>query len=447
MRFTKLKLRSLLFIIVLLSWAGNLTTGFAAGKEVSLQTLIDQSAPNETLVIPAGTYEGPITVHKPLQLQVSGAVTLINQSEQPAIWITANDVRIDGLVIIDTSSSLKEAATILVEASNTVLSKLQLHTATEGIQLINANHNTIRDSSIVWDTANQPEVSLSARRNGIDLYDSHDNLMIGNTITAMHDGIYLENSHRNRVEDNKVNQMRYGIHCMYTDGTLIRNNTGSLNITGAMVMAVHDVELSGNVFYKQSENVNSQGILLFDAHSSKFFDNKVVGNRVGLYIEQSSDNQVYQNEIVQNFIGIQFIEANGNELRDNFLSGNVIDAEARASENNTINGNYWEAFRGVDLDGDQRSDLKNAINPFFQTLTKARPAFQLFFQSPSLVFLEGLFQADQQMWLVDESPLMTPPTDSVNITSGSSKIGTAVLGICLILLSLTTLLYLGVKRS
>lgn len=105
--------------------------------------------------------------------------------------------------------------------------------------------------------------------------------IIALTVIAMHDGVYMENSDRNIVEGNRFERLRYGVHCMYTVGTIIRDNMGEYNITGAMIMAVRDVEVSANRFAKQNENVNSQGILLFDAVDSIIRDNVTEGNRVG----------------------------------------------------------------------------------------------------------------------------------------------------------------------
>jgi nitrous oxidase accessory protein len=173
----------------------------------------------------------------------------------------------------------------------------------------------------------------------------------------------------------------------------------------------------------------------------------VEGNRVGFYIEQSSDNIFMRNQVGQNFIGIQFIEASANRFSDNRFSGNVIDAESRASSDNQIDGNFWDSFSGIDPDGDGRSDISNAINPFFQTIVKSRPAFQLFFQSPGMVFLESLFQGDREAWLADHTPLMNLPAHRSSETIEHPAKHTGGIGFILIAIALTTILYLGVRKT
>jgi len=431
-------------ILFLVNWVSPLY--YVSGQSPSgFQALIDSAMPEETIVIPAGSYEGPLVINKPLTIIVDGNVNLVNKSKDPAIRITADSVHIKGLSIVDIA--VKESASILIEADHVVMENLNIRTASYGIRLNDASFNEIRNSEIVWESAVTRDAKLSDKRNGIDLYESHDNRLTYNTISDLHDGIYLESSDRNVVENNQIFRSRYGVHCMYTDGTIIRNNVGSFNITGAMVMAVRNVEVANNYFYKQNESVNSQGILLFDAHSSRFYNNKVEGNRVGFYIEASSDNTIIHNQIRQNFIGIQLIEASTNHLSDNLFSGNVIEAEARSSANNNMDGNFWDLFRGIDLDGDGRSEITNAINPFFQTVVKARPAFQLFFQSPGMIFLQEMFQSDRQQWMTDNSPLMEPPADIQDKLSSQANTGTGIMGAFMLMVAITTIFNLGVRRT
>ena len=100
------------------------------------------------------------------------------------------------------------------------------------------------------------------------------------------------------------------------------------------------------ILLKQSENVNSQGILLFDAHATTVRHNLVEGNRVGLYIEEeSTGNRLESNGVSDNFIGIQLIGASNNTITGNRFSGNVADAQAQNSTDNEIMGNFWDSFR------------------------------------------------------------------------------------------------------
>lgn len=419
-----------------------LSEAAADSKPIDLQEMLDLAAPGDTVILPPGEYEGPIVVRKPLSLIAENEhqAVLVNNSEDQALRIETDGVSIEGLVIRD--HLVKDQATILVSGDNVVLEKLQIETGANGIEARDANEGVVKDSVISWVVDG---IRMADKGNGIDLFNAHRWSIHDNVIRDVHDGIYMENSDNAQVTNNVIERSRYGVHCMYTKGTIIRQNEGNLNVTGAMVMTAREVEVSHNIFTKQNENVHSQGILLYDAHDSAFTNNVVEGNRVGLYVEQSSNNRLEHNRVAFNFIGIQLLDAEENEIAGNIFQGNVADAQARGSNHNDLNGNYWDSFRGIDADGDGYSDLSYAINPLFQGLTQKRSAFQLFFQSPGMEFLEGLFETERASWPTDESPLMEPlpmyrENAELKETSATGAIG-------FVLLSCTSLILYKARRK
>jgi len=410
----------------------------------SLQELVDRAEAGQTVRIPAGEYEGPVVVDKPLRLLAEGDVRLVHRGPEPALRITADGVEVRGLAVDDLER--RDAGTILVEADNVRLAELRIRTASRAVRLVGADGGEILDNAVEWAGGNVP---VSRRGNGIDLYESHRNRIAGNTVADMHDGIYLESGDGNVVENNRVDRSRYGIHLMYTGSTVVRGNTGAQNITGIMAMTSHGAEVTGNAFFKQHENVHSQGILLFDVRDSLFAENTVEGNRVGFYVEESHGYRIAGNEIRQNFIGVQMISSTGNVLEGNVFVGNVADAEAVESAGNEFRENYWDAFAGLDADGDGRSDLPNPVNPFFLKLTGAVPAFQLFFRSPGMAFLEGLYASGREAWLEDAAPLMEPPETAGDGPDGRrpSDAAAGAVGLALLAAAILNIWYWGLRRS
>ncbi|MBD3917182.1 right-handed parallel beta-helix repeat-containing protein [Paenibacillus sp. PR3] len=415
----------------------------ASPSKSAIQQLIDEAMPGDTVTIPSGEYSGAITIDKRLALVGEPGAVIVNDTAKPALTIIADGVTVSGITI--EQRSMEESSAIELAASKATLSKLDIYTHSFGIRLRKSNRNEIADNSIQWLGESGQQVKMSAKRNGIDLYDSHDNVISGNRISSMNDGIYQESSHRNQVTGNRIDHSRYGIHCMYTEGTIIRGNAGSYNVTGAMVMGVTDAIVEDNSFTKQSENVNSQGLLLFDVHTSTIEGNRVEGNRVGFYIEQSSKNDIRNNRIVRNFVGIQFLESEGNELQANDFIANVINAEATDSPDNRLTANFWDNFSGIDANGDGRSDIAYAINPFFQQLTHQTPAFQLFFQSPGMQFLETMMQSDRSSWTMDTEPLMMPAGQQTMAAKHNSY--TFWMSLCLLLIGTIIIYNTGVKRT
>ncbi|MCR8645479.1 right-handed parallel beta-helix repeat-containing protein [Paenibacillus sp. N1-5-1-14] len=415
---------------------------------LKLQDIVDRTEEGQTLILPAGKYEGPLRIHKAIAIEGNGQVEINGDSSSgPVVKIEANHVQLRGIAVNQPSDE-EQSSAVLVTGNQAMIDSVMIYTQTYGIVVRDSGNHQITNNRIIWgqEQEEQSTHTFSNKRNGIDLYNSHENRIQENQISQMNDGIYLENSNRNRVENNRVDHSRYGIHCMYTNETIVRSNYGESNVTGAMIMGVHDAEVTDNTFVKQSENVNSQGILLFDVQTSRIMRNKVEGNRVGLYIEQSSGNKFQQNEVIQNFVGIQFLESNENRFVENHFIGNVIPSQTNESTDNLFERNYWEAFQGIDLDGNGMSDLPYAMNPFFQRLTADTPAFQLFFQSPGMQFLETMYAAGKEDWSTDTAPFMHLQTELLP-KENQDKMKVGFLALFLLGVSMTIIIHMGVKRT
>ncbi|OUM97200.1 MAG: hypothetical protein A9Z00_01870 [Thermobacillus sp. ZCTH02-B1] len=378
----------------------------AAEEPIPLQPLVDAAPEGAVLRLEPGAYAGPAAIGKPLMIEAAadGAVTIVNAGERPAVTVTAPGVSLRGLAIVQTGG--RDSPAVLVTAPGVLLDGLDIETEGFGIRLERADRTIVRGSAVR--SAQPPGGRFTERKNGIDLYETDGAVIEHNTVVAMYDAIYIENSDDVRITGNTVESSRYGIHVMYSDRTVITGNTGRMNVTGAMVMTAEGVLVEENLFEKQSENVNSQGILLFAVRHSVVRGNAVSGNRVGIFVESSSDNRIEDNEIRDNFMGMQLLDSEGNLITGNRWIGNVADAGAKASNANRIERNFWDAFSGLDADGDGASDLPYAVNPFFLSLTERRPVFQILFQSPGMKFLEGLYGADRSGWAADAAPLMKP---------------------------------------
>lgn len=428
------------------------TIGITSDSQIpSLQQIVDEANPGDTIVLTEENYLGPVVIDKVLHIQGSDHVLLTNDTPEAAIVIQADGVVLQGLGI--KQNVVSESAAIEVNADEVVLKNLSIQTKGFGILLRDADRGTIYHNSISW--LRTRNIKIGQKGNGIDLYNSHNSTIEQNKIENMRDGIYLENSRQLKILNNQLIGSRYGIHCMYIDGSQIIGNLGEYNITGAMVMGVRDLLVSNNSFLKQSKNVNSQGILLYDVQRSVIEKNVVEGNRVGLYIESSKENQLRENSILRNFIGIQFVHAESNKIHDNGFISNVIEAEATDSRANEIERNYWDSAQGLDLNKDGISEIPYTINPFYQELISKTPAFQLFFQSPGMTFLSSMYTNNQESWTKDSSPLMKMNVDSISkppLTShekGKISETTFMLLIASILLitSIATIFYSGVSKS
>ncbi|MED4782220.1 nitrous oxide reductase family maturation protein NosD [Brevibacillus choshinensis] len=434
-----------------------------------LQQMIDQARPGDTITIPAGEYAGPIRVTKPLVLVAQGSVTIFNPSpdpkQEPVVTIISDHVSIQGISITDKRINRADAA-LIIKGNHNILEQISIETMGSGIQLREASNNTlhniritgkIKDKSVASSmghdhashgasTAGQSSSNVQARKgNGIDLFQAHQNRIVSNQVSNVYDGIYLENSNGNQILQNAVEKSRYGYHFMGTSQTLLADNTGNENVTGAMLMETTKATVKNNQFLKQKNNPNSQGILLYDVTDSLLHGNQIEGNRVGLYLENATGVEVKENRLLLNFIGMQVKASSGNTLTANQFVSNVIQAQAQDSSTDSFAGNYWDNLQTLDTNGDSRSDLPYEMNPFYLALTDAVPAYQLFFQAPGFVFLENLFSAGTGTAIRDEMPTLASADEATAQASGTNWV-TGILGLILLTGSMY-IIYSGGKRQ
>jgi len=459
-RFRSVSL-GVLFTLSVLSMA----TDGRATETPSLQLMLDQARPGDTVTIPEGDYEGPIRVTKPVALLAQGNVKITNPSDEPAVTIQSDNVTIQGIKIVDKRMN-SEDATLVILGNQNVLEQITIETMGTGIQLRQASSNTLHNIQVIGKVKEKgagsdaghdhsqhlskgqatPKSTVQAQKgNGIDLYDSHQNRIIANRITNVFDGIYVEKGNGNQIEQNHVEKSRYGYHFMGTADTLLTENTGMENVTGAMLMETTKATVNSNQFFKQQKNPNSQGILLYDVTNSQLTGNQIEGNRVGLYLERSSGIDVRHNQLKLNFIGMQLLDSSDNVLTENAFVSNVIQAQAQDSTTDHLDGNYWDNLQGLDVNGDSRSDLPYEMNPFYLGLTDAVPPYQLFFQAPGFVFLENLFTNGTGTTIRDAAPLMHPPDSLVQEAGTGSSWMTGILGILFVLGS-SSIIYTGVRK-
>lgn len=410
---------------------------------IPLQPWIDRAVNGEVITLAPGTYSGPIVIDKSVTIQGDDSVVLINPKAAPAISVQSDAARLTGFRV--RQEHLGDYAAVHVTANQVVLSDLDIESQGYGIIFKEASQGILQHNRIRWTGPSSTKNALKG--NGIDLYASQEIRITDNEIHDVRDGIYMENSRSIEVSDNRLFGNRYAIHLMYVHLSSITGNLGEGNVTGAMVMGANQAVVTGNTFRKQSENVHSQGILLYDVQRSIVADNVLEGNRVGLYIQESSENEISRNDLLRNFVGVQFNHAEGNELHSNRFVSNVIEAQAVESRNNVIRYNYWDSFQGLDINGDGASEAAYAINPFYQRLIQRHSAFQLFFQSPGMTFLSDLHTEGRSEWLTDLSPRMKLDAASQAHAgnNGNNRFVPWLGG--LLLLAAANMFYLGGRRK
>ena len=313
-----------------------------------------------------------------------------------------------GGITIQHHNEQADVPAITVTGDHNRLHHLDIRTGGMGITLHQANGNHLHDLTL---ENVAPHRSLSNRMsardgNGIDLFRSDANRIERITIDGVQDGVYIEQGKDNVVREVQVSNSRYGFHLMFTKRTSLIDNEAFANTTGAMIMGTQGTVVQHNRFYKQNRQVFSQGIMLYDVQEALVSHNVVAENLYGLYLDQAHDNEIVSNAIHHNYIGLEVTRSSGNKLMRNEWIGNMISARATKSEDNTIRHNFWEEHAGLDTTGDRISDIPFYADLVAPTLTQSKSIYQIFADSPGLLFLQHALELNREETLADAAPLM-----------------------------------------
>ncbi|GAB2562076.1 nitrous oxide reductase family maturation protein NosD [Gracilibacillus alcaliphilus] len=413
---------------------------YVNAQEKSIQQQMKESQVSETIKLSEGEYEESIVIDKPIHLVGDENATLLQKGSNPAITIKSNNVIIENLNVKHIATDSKAPA-ILINGDDNVLNEINILTNSYGIQLGQANANILSNVSIV---GNENE-SIKNRKHGIDLWESHDNEIYDTQIKYVQDGIYIEKGNENKIHRNIISHSRYGTHLMFTKNTELMENESFENISGMYIMGDEGTVAKHNILRNNQKNIQSLGLYIFDTTGATISENSIVNNRIGFLIESASDNKLAFNKVQGNYIGMQFKRAENNDIVNNSFVANVVQGQATESSDNNTNQNYWGDHLGLDITGNQTSDLTYNVDPFFLNITREYSPFQLLFQSPGMVFLEQLISTPVDQQLVDVSPLMENPLAA----SDNQPVNQGTIFLCCMSLLIISIfiIYLGVRKN
>ena len=164
--------------------------------------------------------------------------------------------------------------------------------------------------------------SYDNRLHGVMLdRNSTGNSVYGNILTGNTDGVALWDSHDNAVYDNKVLRNKRGIRL---------NNTASNN------------DITRNEIAESTQ----YGLYLYDnASENWFWNNRMDGNEVGVYIK-SSGNSIYDNWISDSKEGVYLTaEAQGNQIWRNRIANNEFGVYLKTEPDDFLLQNIFMANR------------------------------------------------------------------------------------------------------
>ncbi|HEY3532964.1 MAG TPA: nitrous oxide reductase family maturation protein NosD, partial [Casimicrobiaceae bacterium] len=326
------------------------------------------------------------------------------------ILVTADDVTVRGLVMRNVGTSFVEdrAALRVTAAHGCAIERNRIENGFFGIYLANTTDCRVADNVLHARPGRETESG-----NGIHLWTSRRITITGNEIRGHRDGIYFEFVHDSDIERNvSTNNNRYGLHFMFSDDCRYVENTFRHNGSGVAVMFTKRVQMVGNRF-EDNWGPAAYGLLLKEIMDSRLEGNRFTHNTTGLLADGANRLVAEHNDFANNGWAVK-LEAStvGGRFEKNNFRGNSFDVATNSREpSTTFSGNYWDSYRGYDLDRNGVGDVPHRPVRLFSVLVEHfQPALILMHS----VFVDVLDGAERVLpsltpdALTDRAPAMRP---------------------------------------
>jgi nitrous oxidase accessory protein len=334
---------------------------------------IDRVAPGGRVVVLAGTYREPtIVVRKPLTIEGRGWPTLDGEGARELVRVEADDVTVRGMRFTRVGASMTEdrAAIRVSEARRCVVAGNRFEETFFGVYL--ARVDGCRVAGNVFRGAGGASTEATSG-NAVHLWSARDIDVVDNRIEGHRDGIYFEFVRQGRVAGNvSEGNLRYGLHFMYADSCRYERNVFRSNGSGVAVMYANVVEMTANDF-ADNRGGAAYGLLLKEIGDPVLRGNVFARNTVALMADGATRLVVEDNLFADNGWAVRLL-ANVQDARlaRNDFVGNSFDVatNGRGSEGAALAGNYFDGYRGYDLDRDGHGDVPHRPVRLFAVLVE-----------------------------------------------------------------------------
>jgi nitrous oxidase accessory protein len=386
-----------------------------SGPYRTVAAAIAASPSGGSVVVKAGRYREPmIIIDHPLTLTGEAGAVLDGEHNHALLVVRADNVTVQGLRFTATGGSFREdrAAVRVEESHGCRILRNQFEDTFFAIYLAATQECDVGHNQI----AGRRSAGEAGTGNGIHSWSSRGAHIHDNVIRGHRDGIYLEFNRDADVRNNRSEgNLRYGMHFMYSDSSSYIGNTFARNGSGVAVMYTKVVTMTGNTF-ADNGGPTAYGLLLKEIEDARLTDNLFRRNTTGLMADGADRIIAHGNRFEENGWALRlFGSTSGGAFTGNEFRRNSFDVAVNGRGTSaTFSGNWWEAYRGWDLDHDGRGDVAHhPVRLFAMLVERAEPALLL----QRSLFVRLLDAAERVLPVLtppdvmDAQPLMHPPKE------------------------------------
>ncbi|MGH7971752.1 MAG: nitrous oxide reductase family maturation protein NosD [Limisphaerales bacterium] len=386
----------------------------------SIAAALGKAQPGDTVLVrgPAVFHEH-LVVNKSIRLIATNAPVIEGDGSGTPLTLAASNVTVQGFTIRNSGQDLAAFdCGILIAAPHAEVSQCRIETEAFGIYVKGVDRCAVEYNEIFGRT----DIPSAKRGNGIHLWKTSGNRLVGNLIHDKRDGIYLSYADKSLIAGNQVADTRFGIHYMYSHQNQLLTNSLIRNAVGATLMFSRSLLVEGNVMTANRRH----GLVLKQIDTSRFLHNVVAGQNRGFFVQQANQNRFEGNIIATNDIGLYL--SNGSE--QNVFVGNAFirntdqvwqppfETEQGRKGPNAFSekgrGNYWSDYTGSDRNGDGIGDVPYHETDVFGYIVDSHPAARVLSFSPAVALVrksEELMPLMDTAGVTDLAPLMRPEED------------------------------------
>jgi nitrous oxidase accessory protein len=200
---------------------------------------------------------------------------------------------------------------------------------------------------------------------------------------------------------------------MYSDGCRYEHNTFRENSSGVAVMYTRGVIMTGNRF-EGNWGSAAYGLLLKEIYDARLTANRFVRNTTALVADGATRLVADSNTFEDNGWAVRLLAStqDASFARNSFI-GNTFDVSTNSRQTTSaFRDNFWDAYRGYDLNRDGVGDVPFRPVRLFSLLVERNEPTLILLRSPIVAVLdvaERVLPSLTPEMLSDPTPRMRRP--------------------------------------
>lgn len=390
------------------------STGIDIRPGQPLQAALDAARPGAVFRLAPGVYRGPVTIRRPATVWGPPDAIIRSTGEGRTVRIESDNVALEGMTVDGSGDRYdKTDSAVYVRGRNDTVRGVTIRNALYGIVVDSSRDLHIEDNHIIGN----PATPLGIRGDAIRCWRVRDSTIARNVIENSRD-LIIWFSPNVRVLGNYVRNGRYGTHFMYSSGGVVEDNRYLNDIVGVFVMYSDDIRITRNLF---AGNLASDGFGVGGKESGNLtlVDNRFIANRVGVYFDTcpfhpNQTDRLLRNRFMFCDTAMMFLASEtNNDFEDNTLADNLVQVrvESRGDLMKTRwRRNYFDDYRGYDLNGDGFGDVPYELRSLSGTLMEDHPNLTFF---RGTIALDAIDAISEMFPLFKPRPLLVDPTPRI----------------------------------